>query len=566
MYTAMAALRLGAQVSLFAPRPLPLPAPLGPVAARLHEWLGPAVALDQLPRFEIAHDGGATSYRGAFFGAESSLAPESLPDDLSAYDIVHVVPLGDVHRQHAFVRASRARGARIVSAGTYMQSVLSAPAAVRQVMDETDVFFMNSSEAEALFGSLASARTAAGKLLFVTLGPNGARVIQGGHVTEVPPVPARPVDPTGAGDCFCGAVLAGLAGRRHPVMAARSAMPLAAAMIEQVGPAALLLDGPPPAPADGSMVTIDASQVARVAGLLARLDDAAAFDFVGPELPPIGHPRAVEYFFAATLQQFGFWSEEGDRFAGPMIAPLGGRPLKGSSYLFAAFLRQVQKDPGFCSPARQATLTSEELREVFRADDGSDPMPAFDLHLAQARVYGEDMLALGLSPRAVVECARASARPLQALLGQLDRIGGYKEDPLRKKSSLLALILSQRPERILGFGHGEDVAPVIDYHLMRSCLRTGLIEVRDGCLATALAGRQAVGAREERAVREAAYRAIDAVTGLSGRRPGVVDWFFFGARQRCPEMSPPDCARCPVDTVCAHRTGLFQPVYRTTFY
>jgi hypothetical protein len=566
MYTAMAARRLGAQVSLFAPRPVPLPATLEPVAARLHEWLGPAVALDQLPRFEIAHDGGATSYLGTFFGAESSLAPESLPDDLSAYDIVHVVPLGDVHRQHAFVRASRARGARIVSAGTYVRSVLSAPDAVRQVMDEADVFFMNSSEAEALFGSLASARTAAGKLLLVTLGPNGAHVIQGGHVTEVPPVPARQVDPTGAGDCFCGAVLAGLAGRRHPVMAARSAVPLAAAMIEQVGPAALLLDGPPPAPASGSVVMVDAPRVAWIADLLARLDDAAAFDFVGPELPPVGHPMAVEYFFAATLQQFGFWSEKDDRFAGPMIAPLDGKQLKGSFYLFAAFLRRMAKDPGFCSPARQATLTREELLEVFRADDGSDPMPALDLHLAQARQYGADMLALGLSPRAIVECARASALPLQALVGQLDRIGGYKEDPLRKKSSLLALILSQRPERFLGFGHGEDAAPVIDYHLMRSCLRTGLIEVRDEDLAAALAHRQVVGAREEWAVREAAYRAIEAVTSLSGRSPGAVDWFFFSARQRCPEMCPPDCAHCPVDPVCAHRTGLFQPVCRTTFY
>ncbi len=543
-----------------------MPGPLEPVAARLREWLGPPVAPDQVPRFEIAHDAGATSYLAAFFGAESSLVPESLPDDLSVYDIVHVVPLGDAHRQRAFIRASRARGARVVSAGTYVRSVLSAPDAVRQLIEETDVFFMNRSEAEALFGSLASARTAAGKLLCVTLGPAGARVIQGGHVTDVPAVPAFEVDPTGAGDSFCGALLAGLARGRHPVMAARAAAPLAAAMIEQVGPAALLVDGPAPARPTAAGVDVDEEQVRRVSGLLSRLDAAAAFDFVGPELPPVGDPRAVEYFFAATLQQFGFWSERDGRFAAPMVALLGGRPLKGSFYLFSAFLRRMQQDRQFCSPARQAALADEDLRDVFRSDDGSDPLPARELHLALARQYGEDMQALGLEPRAIVENAGTSSRPLQALLAQLDRIGGYKEDPLRKKSSLLALILSQRPERFLSFADGEKVAPVIDYHLMRSCLRTGLVEVRDAALGSMLEARQVVSAEREWTVRHAAYRAIEAVIDASGKSPGAVDWFFFSARQRCPEMSAPDCARCHLDPACAHRTGLFQPVHRTTFY
>ena len=47
---------------------------------------------------------------------------------------------------------------------------------------------------------------------------------------------------------------------------------------------------------------------------------------------------------------------------------------------------------------------------------------------------------------------------------------------------------------------------------------------------------------------------------------GAVDWFFFNARRRCPEMTEPDCANCVIDAVCAHRKELFQPVVRTTFY
>lgn len=566
MYTAMAARRCGVRVSLFAPRPVPMPAELQPVAARLSEWLGPSVAPDELPRFEIAHNGGTTAYITAFFGSESALTPDSLPDDLSAYDIVHVVPLGDVHRQHEFVRGSRERGARLISAGTYMDAVLSAPAVVRQIIEETDVFFMNRGEAETLFGSLESARTGAGKLLFVTLGSHGALVIQGGHASDVPSIPANERDPTGAGDTFCGATLAGLIRHQHPVMAARSSAPLAAAMIEHVGPTALFFEGPVPAFPAEAEVMVDQARVREISRLLALLDDASAFPFVGPGLPPVNHPKALDFFFAATLQQFGFWTERDGRFHTPLVAPLGGTALKGSFYLFSAFLRRLDRDEKFCSPARQAGMTREELLEVFRADDGSDPMPALELHLAQARQYGLDMLALGLSPEAVLQSARASRHPLQTLLRQLDRIGGYKEDPLRKKSSLLALILSQRPERFLSFGDGEDVAPVIDYHLMRSCLRAGLIEVRDDELQAALAARSVIGARQEWAVRHAAYRAIQQVIDASARSSGAVDWFFFSARQRCPEMSRPECAQCPLDPVCAHRTELFQPVHRTTFY
>jgi ribokinase len=48
------------------------------------------------------------------------------------------------------------------------------------------------------------------------------------------------VDPTGAGDTFCGATLAGLARGQDPITAARHAATLAARKIEHVGPAFLL--------------------------------------------------------------------------------------------------------------------------------------------------------------------------------------------------------------------------------------------------------------------------------------------------------------------------------------
>jgi hypothetical protein len=155
---------------------------------------------------------------------------------------------------------------------------------------------------------------------------------------------------------------------------------------------------------------------------------------------------------------------------------------------------------------------------------------------------------------------------LQTFLVLLDQIGGYKEDPLRKKSALLALILNHRPERFLPLRDDEQVTPIIDYHLMRSCLRIGLIDVMDEALNDKLRDRQIVSPAEEWAVRYAAYRAMEQVVALSSKSIGAVNGFFFNARKRCPEMTEPECRLCQLDPVCAHRKELVQPVLRTSFY
>jgi hypothetical protein len=374
------------------------------------------------------------------------------------------------------------------------------------------------------------------------------------------------LDPTGAGDTFCGATLARLAQGEHPVVAARSAAALAALMITQVGPAALWQQGPPPEEPRDPRVALDRDRIARVAGLVAALPEVKPFDFLGEQFPAGDDPAALDYFFSSALQQFGFWELSAGRYGGPLLAPLDGVLRKGSDYLWRAWKRAMARDGRFGTPDRQATLTRRVMREVLRDDDGFDPMPAFDLHLALARRYGQDMQALGLSARDIVARANGSDAPLRCFLQTLDHVGGYKEDPLRKKSALLALILRQRRERFLRPAEGEELPPIIDYHLMRSCLRIGLVEVLDTALERALVERRVVQQDEEWAIRRAAHEAVQGIVEASGKSMGGVDWFLFNARRRCPEMRDPECSQCPVDDVCAHRRSLFQPVLRTTFY
>jgi sugar/nucleoside kinase (ribokinase family) len=607
LYTALAAACSGAQTGMFAPRPDPIPTPLQAAAERI-TWLGPGVPPDQLPSFEIAHyGGGRAALLNATWGGEMLITPENFPgDQITASSIVHIAALRTAERQLNFAKALRmghadfgmrnnpealgafrtphpstslrsAQDASFISAGTYSKICINEPDTVRELIGLCDFFFMNENEANLLFGGADKVKAQPGQIIFITLAERGAVVIQGDHVTHVVGQPADDLDPTGAGDTFCGATLAHLARGEHPVLAAQAAVLLAAEEIGAVGPTRLLSGQAAPQPALDPRVRIDNNQIQRIAQLITHLPEVQPFRFVGDFFPYVDDPSALDWFFAVTLQQFGFWEftppplRSGGglgwgSYSHPLIAMLDGRSLKGSDYLFAAYRRMIDRDGGFFRPDRQAATTGDELAAVLRADDGSNPMPAFDLHLQLAQAYGRDLQALGWTTQSIIDAANASAQPRQTFLSLLDHVGGYKEDPLRKKAMLLALILEQRPEKFLRPAMGEAEPPVIDYHLMRSCLRTGLIEVMDADLRERILGREELSAGDEWAVRLAAYQAIQQVQSLSGRSMGAVDWFFFNARRRCPEMTEPECAQCAIDAMCAHRKELFQPVIRTTFY
>ncbi len=314
-------------------------------------------------------------------------------------------------------------------------------------------------------------------------------------------------------------------------------------------------------------VRINQVQVNKIAQVIKGLPAASQPDFVGEYLPPINHPLTLDYFFAVTLQQFSFWETRDGYYDKPLVANLDGKRMKGSSYLFYTYTRMLDVNPGFFSPEGQANLTLEELENVFRDDQGVVQMPAIELHLQQARAYGRDMLASGLTPEKILERSHLSEKPLGAFLSILGQLGGYKEDPLQKKSNLLALCLSQRPEGFLKFGEDEFIGPIVDYHCMRSILRTGMVNVLDKEMRTKLTHRQTVSPQDEWAVRFASYQVLKQLVELSGRPISVVDEFLFRyMRSHCPEMTEPICAECLLDRVCAKQKDMFQPVIRTTFY
>jgi ribokinase len=244
LYTALAAARAGAAVGLCAPWPVPMPPAFQPVADRVL-WTGPVIAPEALPRLEIAHHGaGRATLLAASWGAEPQLTAAFLPMTVQQAAFVHIAALSTARRQLDFVQAIKTwRGQQRqprISVGTYARLVYGETASVRTLLAEAELFFMNENEARGLFGSVEQAHARPGTLLFVTLGARGALVITGDTVTHVPGHVVTEVDPTGAGDTFCGATLAGLVRRFSPIAAAEQAVTLAAQTVSAFGPAALL--------------------------------------------------------------------------------------------------------------------------------------------------------------------------------------------------------------------------------------------------------------------------------------------------------------------------------------
>jgi ribokinase len=119
-------------------------------------------------------------------------------------------------------------------------TVVLNPAPARGLAAPVDVLVPNRGELETLAGgrgdpvTLARSITAA-RAVVVTLGAEGAIVVEGDRGERVRAPQVEVVDTTGAGDAFCGALAEALAGGATVVEAARWAVRVAAASVTRPG-------------------------------------------------------------------------------------------------------------------------------------------------------------------------------------------------------------------------------------------------------------------------------------------------------------------------------------------
>lgn len=568
--TATAARVTGTSAGLIARVPRHLPPSIRAAFAPGAVDPGGLVIVDgTLPGFHIAYDDEeSATYLTIEPGEEADVNADDVPRRWLATAWVHIGPLAaSATRQLEFLNQLRRRGYRGgISAGTFSRAATTEPEVVRDLFNRVDIAFLNGDEADEIYPAEMPINT----VVCVTEGRAGARRWDGSDWTMHPTDAVTAFDPTGAGDAFVGGYLGGmLLDDPDPVrcgLETASAIvrgPGAAPLIEAL-PTQVMVEADPVAAASGITV-VDLDRAARVAALLGEVAQSAALDFCGSPFPELGDTNAVDVLTVGTLHQYGFWSGTDRGYGGPMWATIDGVRRKGSDFIWHAFTRAAAADPTVLDPDR---LAAEPLLfdEICAADDGECPIPDVGSHRALQQAYGTTIAHLG-GISSVIDLANGTADPLASFLEILKAIPGFGEDPLAKKANLLALILANRPERFLGLRGPSTIAPIVDYHIMRTMMRTGCVAIADSETKQHLVGRTWVGPDAESGIRVAARDAIEALCERSGLDVAGVDGFFFSlGRRLCLETEAPKCDECPIEASCGREVDLFQPIFRTTAY
>lgn len=287
--------------------------------------------------------------------------------------------------------------------------------------------------------------------------------------------------------------------------------------------------------------------------------------------PPLGVPWVIDFFFLAIAHQYGFWHGT-THYEGPLYGTLGGMKLKGSDLLWKLFLRGFTQDAAALTGGALARITRERWEELMSDDDGPIPLLVTEERLALTQGLGTSLLRHG-SPlntaRGWVRHHLALRAPAKYILENLShpKFGtiGYREDPLQKKALLFMMALANRPEQFLVPEREFTWNPIVDYHVMRLLLRTGLVTL-PASWRQANRTRQFVSDERASIIRDACFGANKEIVTVSERTMAEIDVLLWEARRFCPETEEPNCAACKLNSVCEQRTDLFQPIERTTNY
>lgn len=289
--------------------------------------------------------------------------------------------------------------------------------------------------------------------------------------------------------------------------------------------------------------------------------------------PPIRAPGVIDFFFFAMAHNYGFWTDDGEKYTAPFVGTWRGKnEVNGSELLFNMLTAAWKKDAECFSPLRLQRISDAEFADIFSDDHG--PIAFFntderrELTRTYARWFRVRRMA-GQSPSDLVSFASEYADPAFALREILmhpeNGVPLYREDPLGKKAELLLMALSNRPERFLWIMDSTRVYPLVDHHDMRVTLRMGHV-VLPRAWVKQNQDRLITSRNHEDAIRKATFRADELTMRLSGCTRDEIDFFKWSARKYCTEIDAPNCSACGLQSVCAKHVTLFQPIYRTTYY
>ncbi len=185
-------------------------------ASSIHNWM--RYEPDDIRHMGIWDDSGSHE--------DQSIRPAELPRGLEHLDACHVAPM-PLWIQVELVRHLRDAGVRLVSLDPHDLHIAGHEEELMALLRQVDLFLPSRGEARQLYGwddpeAAARSFVAAGpRAVAIKLGPDGSLVCGPDQVVHhVPAAPAKVIDPTGAGDTYCGGFLAAYSGWPDAVVAA----------------------------------------------------------------------------------------------------------------------------------------------------------------------------------------------------------------------------------------------------------------------------------------------------------------------------------------------------------
>ena len=170
--------------------------------------------------------------------------PMEFPDDAGHFHLCAMYRMRDLRKHGAALLRKAKRAGLSTSVDAQWDHLGEWPP-----MPPADLWFVNEDEAREMTGmrdpeeAAAALRTRGAGVVVVKLGSKGCMVSTSHEVVFSAGVPVEAVDTTGAGDCFCGAYLAGLYRGEWHGEAARLGNKVAALSVTDLGATAALDSG-----------------------------------------------------------------------------------------------------------------------------------------------------------------------------------------------------------------------------------------------------------------------------------------------------------------------------------
>jgi len=314
------------------------------------------------------------------------------------------------------------------------------------------------------------------------------------------------------------------------------------------------------------MVKINESQIKKIAKALSNIEikipnftESIFFPVIARNFKE--HENIINFFFATTVLNFGFWKYNHNGYNGAIYEIIDGKNLKGSEILYRKAIKMYDNNE-FFAPQFIKNHWSKLKLEFNYLMPNELTKHDIKLRMNLLKNYAESFK---YSPFEILEAVNQSFNPLEEFRIYMQSITGYKEDPLGKKIELLGLFLACRPEKFLKVDiKNRSWKPIIDYHWMRFGLRTGMITV-DKKIEEILKYRRWIDKNNHDRIRLATYKMNKILKDYSFKSIVELDQYIWDfMRKNCEE--DPKCQSCIFQDCCKKRRDLFQPIYKTIYY